>query len=101
MGVGGHIGTLTSTTVAIDSTSGAQAGDVTKYIVSFKTVDFLPQNIYVKLYLPKGAFVVSSNPSCSAFEINGSLIPGNFKCKYDPLYEAIEIRGFASSLDVG
>ena len=45
--------------------------------------------------------MVSANPSCSAFEINGSLIPGNFKCKYDALYEAIEIRGFGSSLEVG
>lgn len=101
LGVGGAIGTLTSTTIAVDSSSGSSAGDITKYIVSFKTVDFLPSNIYVKLYLPKNAFVVSPNPSCSSFEINGFLVPGKFKCSYDASTESIEIRGFSTSLPSG
>lgn len=101
LGIGGSIGTLTSTTIAVDSSSASSAGDVTKYIVSFKTLDFLPNNIYVKLYLPKGAFEVSPKPSCSAFEINGNLIPGNFSCSYNAPSDSIEIRGFSKALEPG
>jgi hypothetical protein len=101
LGVGGGIDDLTSTTVAVDSSDGAKAGEVGKYVFSFKSNTFLFPNIYAKFYLPKGAFDVGSNPSCSSFEINGALVKGTFSCTYSKEFETIEVRGFEESIPVG
>ena len=101
LGIGGPIDELTSTTVAVDSTQGARAGQVEKYIISFKSNTFLFPNIYVKIYLPKNAFQVGPNPSCSSFEINGALVKGSFFCTYSQEFETIEVRGFEEPIRVG
>ena len=101
LGFGGGIQDLSSTTVAVDSTTGAQAGEISKYVFSFKTNMFLYSTIYVKLFLPKGAFDVSPNPSCSAFEIKGVLVPGNFTCTYSKEFDSIEVRGFTENIQEG
>lgn len=101
LGVGGGIDSLTSTTVAVDSSDGAKAGEVGKYVFSFKSNTFLFPNIYAKFYLPKGAFEVSARPSCSSFEINGALVKGTFSCTYSKEFETIEVRGFENPIKVG
>jgi hypothetical protein len=99
LGFGGTIGTMTSTTVAVDSSSSTAAGDISKYIFSFRTDTFLPQNIYLKLQLPKDTFEVSKFPSCSSFPINGKLVAGTFSCEYNPLLQSIEVRGIGQSIE--
>lgn len=105
LGFGGEIGTMTSTTVAVDSASSSAAGDISKYIFSFRTDSFLPQNIYFKLQLPRDTFEVSAFPSCSSFPINGQSIAGVFSCEYNSVQQAIEVRGIGQSIpkdsDVG
>jgi hypothetical protein len=101
LGFGGSIGTLTSTTVAIDGSSSSAAGDVSKYIFSFKTDIFLPQNTYFKFNLPKATFEVSKFPSCSSFPINGNVIAGVFSCEYNSDSQSIEVRGIAQTIEAG
>jgi hypothetical protein len=105
LGFGGEIGTMTSTTVAVDSSSSTAAGEISKYIFSFRTDVFLPQNIYLKLQLPLNTFDVSLYPSCSSFPINGKLVAGTFTCQYNSLLQSIEVRGIGQSItansDVG
>jgi len=105
LGFGGEIGTMTSTTVAVDSSSSTAAGDISKYIFSFRTDIFLPQNIYIKIQLPRDTFEVSKFPSCSSFPINGKLIAGTFTCSYNKELQSIEVRGIGQSIpansDVG
>lgn len=105
LGFGGEIGTMTSTTVAVDSSSSVAAGDISKYIFSFRTDVFLPQNIYLKLQLPRDTFEVSKYPSCSSFPINGKIVAGVFACEYNDIQQAIEVRGIGQSIpkdsDVG
>jgi hypothetical protein len=101
LGFGGSIGTLTSTTIAIDGSSSSAAGDVSKYIFSFKTDLFLPQNTYLKFNLPKDTFEVSKFPSCSSFPINGNVIAGVFSCEYNSDTQSIEVRGIAQTIDAG
>jgi hypothetical protein len=98
LGFGGEIGTMTSTTVAVDSSSSTSAGEISKYIFSFRTDVFLPQNIYLKLQLPRDTFDVSLYPSCSSFAINGQLIAGTFTCQYNSLLQSIEVRGIGQSI---
>ena len=99
LGFGGEIGTMTSTTVAVDSSSSTSAGEISKYIFSFRTDVFLPKNIYLKLQLPRDTFDVSLYPSCSSFPINGKLIAGTFTCQYNSLLQAIEVRGIGQSIE--
>lgn len=99
LGFGGTIGTMTSTTAAVDSSSSTAAGDISKYIFSFRTDVFLPQNIYLKLQLPRDTFEVSLFPSCSSFPINGKLIAGTFTCQYNSLLQSIEVRGIGQSIE--
>jgi hypothetical protein len=99
LGFGGQIGTMTSTTVAVDSSSSTSAGAISKYIFSFRTDVFLPQNIYLKLALPRDTFEVSAYPSCSSFPINGKLISGSFSCSYNSLLQSIEVRGITQSIE--
>ena len=99
LGFGGEIGTMTSTTVAVDSSSTTSAGEISQYIFSFRTDVFLPQNIYLKLQLPRDTFDVSLYPSCSSFPINGQLIAGFFSCQYNPLLQSIEVRGIGQSIN--
>lgn len=101
LGFGGDIGTLTSTTVAVDSGSSTAAGDVSKYIFSFRTDVNLPQNIYLKLQLPRDTFEVSTFPSCSSFPINGVQINGTFTCSYNSVQQSIEVRGIAQPISAG
>lgn len=90
---------MTSTTVAVDASSSTSAGDISKYIFSFRTDMFLPQNIYLKLQLPRDTFEVSKFPSCSSFPINGKIIAGVFSCEYNQELQSIEVRGIAQAID--
>lgn len=105
LGFGGSIGTMTSTTVAVDSSSSTAAGEIAKYIFSFRTDMDLPQNIYFKLQLPLDTFEVSRFPSCSSFAINGKQISGVFTCSYNSILQSIEVRGIGQAIvkdsDVG
>jgi hypothetical protein len=101
LGFGGDIGTLTSTTVAVDSGSSTAAGDVSKYIFSFRSDVNLPQNIYLRLQLPRNTFEISTYPSCSSFPINGVQINGTFTCSYNSIQQAIEVRGIAQPISAG
>ena len=101
LGIGGLIKTLTSVTVALDGSGKSGAGEITKYVLSFKTNDFVPKNMYIKLSLPKDAFEVGERPSCSAFPINGILIKGKLSCVFNSLSQSIEVRGFVEDLQEG
>ncbi len=105
LGFGGEIGTMTSTTVAVDGSSSTAAGATSKYIFSFRTDMALPQNIYLKFQLPRDTFDISKFPSCSSFPINGKIISGVFTCEYNSEQQAIEVRGIAQAIpkdsDVG
>ena len=101
LGFGGAIGTMTSTTVAVNSGSSTAAGKFSQYIFSFRTDVFLPQNIYIQLQLPINTFAVSLYPSCSSFPINGNLITGSFTCQYNSLLQAIEVSGIGQSINAG
>lgn len=101
LGIGGDIKNLTSVTVALDGSGKSGAGEITKYVTSFKTNNFIPRNMYIKLVLPRDAFAVGSNPSCAAFPINGVLARGRLRCLYDSLAQAVEVRGFEDDLQPG
>lgn len=105
LGFGGEIGSMTSTTVAVDGSSSTAAGATSKYIFSFRTDMSLPQNIYLRLQLPRDTFTVSKYPSCSSFPINGKTISGVFTCEYNSEQQSIEVRGIAQAIpkdsDVG
>lgn len=101
LGIGGAIGTMTSTTVAIDSRSSSAAGDSSNYIFSFRTDVDLPQNVYFQLQLPINTFGVSTYPSCSSFPINGVQINGTFSCSYDANAQSIAVTGVAQAIPAG
>lgn len=81
IGIADSISNLTSATIALDSTGSSSAGVLTKYSFSFKTNQLIPWNSYFMITVPADAgFIISKNPSCSAFAINGNTISGTLSC---------------------
>ena len=81
VGIADGIQNLTSSTVALDSSGTSAAGSLTKYSFSFKTNQVINWNSFFMITIPSGSgFTISTNPSCSAFSINGNIISGTLVC---------------------
>ena len=81
IGIADTIGTLTSTSVSLDSSGVLNAGEVTKYAFSFKVSQTIPAQSYMKFYIQDENFGLSTYPSCSAFSINSKIISGKLTCQ--------------------
>jgi hypothetical protein len=99
IGISDTINTFTSTVAAIDSSSKSNAGEISKVTFSFKTQVNLPQDMYIKIVFPPSTFEMTSNPSTSAFPVNGVTVKGALYSNQSA--DIINVYGFDEALKKG
>jgi len=99
IGIADTIGTLTSTSVSLDSAGVLNAGEVTKYAFSFKVSQTIPAQSYMKFIIQDTNFGLSTYPSCSAFSINGKIISGKLTCQ--TVGREVYVRGLSAAIPAG
>lgn len=99
IGISDTINTFTSTVAAIDSTSKSNAGEISKVTFSFKTQVDLPQDMYIKIEFPASTFEMTTNPSTSAFPVNGVTVKGNLYSTQEN--DIVKVYGFSEAQKSG
>ena len=93
IGVAGDIGTIATAQVALETEGVQFAGELSKYVFTFTTSRFIPDNNFVRLYLPPGEFGVAKFPSCSAYPVGGKIVRGRLICESTG-DNFIDVKGF-------
>jgi hypothetical protein len=100
IGMGEQQANLISTTVAFDpSPLSPNAGDISKYILSFKLVSFIAKGSYFRITPPMIGYSASATPACSFLPVFGVTPPGTLACTY--LNGVVLVRGLSGDLASG
>ena len=81
LGIANDIGTIKTASVGLDSEGVQYAGDNSRYIFIFQTSRFVPNNNFVRLYLPENEFEVTQFPACAAHPVSGKIVAGRLICE--------------------
>jgi hypothetical protein len=100
IGVAGDIGVIKTASVGLDSEGVQFAGELSKYVFTFTTSRDIPDNNFVRIYLPGTDFEVAKFPSCSASPVGGKVVRGRLICEsFDSKY--IDVSGFKDQFVAG
>jgi hypothetical protein len=100
IGIAGDIGLIKTASVALETEGVQYAGELSKYVFSFITSRDIPDNNFVRLYLPRGEFTVAKFPACSAYPIGGKMIRGRLVCESSG-DDFIDVQGFKDKFAPG
>ena len=100
IGIAGDIGAISTASVALETQGVQYAGELSKYVFSFITSRDIPDNNFVRIYLPPGEFGVAQFPSCSAYPIGGKIIRGRLVCESTG-DNFIDVTGFKDKFPAG
>lgn len=100
IGFAGDIGIIKTATVSLEPKGVQYAGQLSKYVFTFITSRDIPDNNFVRLFLPRGEFGVAQFPSCAAYPVGGIVVRGRLTCEYlgD---DFIDVSGFKDSFLAG
>lgn len=100
IGVASDIGNIKTASVALDSEGVQFAGELSKYVFTFTTSRDIPDNNFVRIYLPGSDFEIAKFPSCSAYPVGGKVVRGRLVCEsFDSKY--IDVSGFKDQFVAG
>ena len=85
---------ISTGSVSLFSEGVQNAGELTQYIIEFKTTGIIPFGSYVKIFLPENEFEVIQYPKCNAFPISGKTVKGQMTCQSFKSGTEIEVTGF-------
>ena len=100
IGVANDIGLIKSASVALETEGVQYAGELSKYVFTFTTSRDIPDNNFVRLYLPTGEFEVAKFPSCAAYSVGGKLARGRLTCESFGS-NFIDVSGFKDKFSAG
>lgn len=100
IGIAGDIGTIGTATVALETQGVQYAGESSKYVFTFTTSRAIPNNNFVRLYLPEGEFEVAKFPSCAAYPVGGKVARGRLVCTSTG-DNFIDVSGFKDQFSAG
>lgn len=100
IGIAGDIGTISTATVALETQGVQYAGESSKYVFTFMTSRDIPNNNFVRLYLPEGEFGVAKFPSCAAYPVGGKVARGRLVCESTG-DNFIDVSGFKDQFSTG
>ena len=101
IGISRSILNLNYAIVKLDSEGSDLAGHSSKYIFQFKNENYLPKNIFLRLYFPENTFGIDEFPPCRSFPIKNIIIKGSLLCekgKWDK-WDIIDVHGIDSFID--
>ena len=93
IGVANDIGAIKTASVALETEGVQYAGESSKYVFIFTTSRSIPDNNFVRLYLPENEFTVAKFPACAAYPVGGKTVRGRLVCEsFGSNY--IDVSGF-------
>lgn len=101
VGIAGDIGSISTASVALETQGVQYAGESSKYVFKFTTSRNIPNNNFVRLYLPPpGEFGIAQFPACAAYPVGGKIVRGRLVCesKGDNF---IDVEGFKDQFVTG
>jgi hypothetical protein len=82
IGIADDIGIISTASVALETQGVQYAGESSKYVFTFTTSRDIPNNNFVRLYLPPpGEFGVAQFPACAAYPVGGKIVRGRLVCE--------------------
>ena len=100
IGVAGDIGLMQTASVTLDSDGVQYAGELSKYVFIFTMSRDVPDNNFVRLYLPPGEFGIAKFPSCAAYPVGGRTVRGRLVCESTG-DNFIDVKGFKDKFSAG
>jgi hypothetical protein len=100
IGIANDIGTITTATVVLETQGVQYAGESSKYVFTFTTSRAIPNNNFVRLYLPEGEFGIAKFPSCAAYPVGGKVARGRLVCESTG-DNFIDVSGFKDQFSAG
>ena len=100
MGIANDIGTILTSTVVLDPDGVQYAGELSRYVFTLQTSRDIPNNNFLRLYLPQNEFEVVQFPTCAAYPVAGVIVNGRLVCEsFSNNY--IDVRGFVDEFKAG
>lgn len=101
IGIAGDIGAISTASVALETQGVQYAGESSKYVFTFTTSRDIPDNNFVRLYLPPpGEFGIAQFPACAAYPVGGKVVRGRLVCESTG-DNFIDVSGFKDQFTTG